>query len=107
MTDRDPGTVVNGFTFGGQYPCPLAQRTEAFGVREQGGHMSKRVERLTSPSEVEEAFVELFDQIDRRVNRYIGSTDNMLLKKQALVNAVGMLEILKVMYQKDLHLNAR
>ena len=66
--------------------------------------MSKSVERLTSSSEVEEAFVKLFDQIDRGVNQYIGATDNRLLKRQALVNAVGMLEILKVMYQKDLRL---
>jgi|WetSurSiteA1Bulk_404760.scaffolds.fasta_scaffold05211_2 hypothetical protein len=68
--------------------------------------MSKRLERLTNPSEVEEAFVELFDQIDHRVSQYIGSAENRLLKKQALLNAVGMLEILKVMYQQDLQLRA-
>ena len=71
-----------------------------------GGYMSKKVERLTSPLEVEEAFVELFDQIDRSVNQYVGSADNKLLKKQALLNAVGMLEVLKVMYQQDLQLRA-
>jgi hypothetical protein len=68
--------------------------------------MSKRLERLTNPAEVEEAFVELFDQIDRRVSQYVESAENRLLKKQALLNAVGMLEILKVMYQQDLQLRA-
>ena len=64
--------------------------------------MSKRLERLTNPSEVEEAFVELFDHIDHSVSQYVGSAENRLLKKQALLNAVGMFEILKVMYQQDL-----
>jgi hypothetical protein len=64
--------------------------------------MSKKVERLTNSSDVEVAFVELFGQIDRRVSRYIGFAENGLLKKQALLNVVGMFEILKVMYQQDL-----
>ena len=68
--------------------------------------MSKRLERLTNPSEVEEAFVKLFDHIDHSVSQYVGSAENRLVTKQALLNAVGMLEILKVMYQQDLQLRA-
>jgi hypothetical protein len=79
---------------------------KAFGAGKCGGLMSKKVERLTNPSEVEEAFVELFGQIDRSVSQYVGSAENRLLKKQALLNAVGMPEILKVMYQQDLQLRA-
>jgi hypothetical protein len=68
--------------------------------------MPKSVEKLTTPVEVEEAFVRLFDQVDQSVHQYIGSTNNRYLKKKALQNAVGMLEIPKVIYQNDLQLRA-
>jgi hypothetical protein len=68
--------------------------------------MPKRVNRLTTPQQVEEAFVRLFNQIDGGVGQYIGSAENELLKQQAIRNAVGMLEILKVIYQKDLQLHS-
>jgi hypothetical protein len=69
--------------------------------------MPRRIEKLTTSWEVEEAFVKLFDQIDYGINQYIGSTNNGSLKTQALQNAVGMLEILKIMYQKDLYLQTQ
>lgn len=64
--------------------------------------MPERAEKLTTPVEVEKEFVKLFDQIDHKVDRYIRSAGNRKLKKQAQRNAVGMLEILKVIYKKDL-----
>lgn len=64
--------------------------------------MSKRIEKLTIPSDVEDAFIKLFNRIDNSVNHYIGSAKDGSLKKQAMKNAVGMLEILETMYKKDL-----
>ena len=63
--------------------------------------MTKRIEKLATPQQVEEAFVRLFDQIDDGVNAYIGAAENRSLKEQAMRNAVGMLEILRTMYEKD------
>ena len=70
---------------------------------DKGGFMPEKIESLTTAREVEEAFIELFDRIDCRLGRYIGSVNNRSLKKQALRNTVGMLEILKVMYKNDLY----
>lgn len=64
--------------------------------------MPEKTERLTTTREVEETFIELFDRIDYGLYRYIGSINNRSLKKQALQNTVGMLEILKKLYQNDL-----
>jgi hypothetical protein len=66
--------------------------------------MIERVQKLTTPQQVEEAFVELFDRIDDGVNAYIGAAENPPLKEQAIRNAVGMLEILKTIYKQDLQL---
>lgn len=65
--------------------------------------MSEKFESLKTAREVEDAFIELFDRIDFRLGRYIGSVNSRSLKKQALRNTVGMLEILKVMYKNDLY----
>jgi hypothetical protein len=67
-----------------------------------GGYMNKKACKLTTPQQVEEAFVRLFDEIDDGVNEYIGSTEDRFLKEQAMRNAIGMLEILMTMYQSDL-----
>lgn len=72
--------------------------------RQQGTNMTKRIQKLTTSKQVEEAFVRLFDQIDDGVNAYIGAAENRPLKEQAMRNAVGMLEILRTMYEKDLQL---
>jgi len=69
--------------------------------------MSEKIERLTNAWEVEEAFIKLFDRIDSGLSRYIGSINNKSLKKQAQQNAVGMLEILKKLYQNNLYLKVR
>jgi hypothetical protein len=67
-----------------------------------GGSMGKKTRKLTTPQQVEEAFVRLFDEIDDGVNEYIGSAEDRFLREQAMRNAVGMLEILRTMYQSDL-----
>lgn len=64
--------------------------------------MNKKFWKLTTPQQVEEAFLRLFDEIDDGVNEYIGSAGDRFLKEQAMRNAVGMLEILRTMYQSDL-----
>jgi hypothetical protein len=70
MTYRNQGRAEIDPIFSRRCRHPLGSwRTEAFGAGKGGGHMSKRLERLTNPTEVEEAFVELFDQIDRRVSQ--------------------------------------
>lgn len=69
--------------------------------------MPRRIHRLTTPQQVEEAFVRLFDEIDDGVHAYIGAAENRFLKEQAMRNAVGMLEILRTMYEKDLQLRLR
>ena len=69
--------------------------------------MTEKVRTLADALEVEEAFIELFDRIDTGLDRYIGSAGNRSLKKQALRNTVGMLEILKIMYQNDLYSQIR
>jgi hypothetical protein len=68
--------------------------------------MSTKVCRLTTSRQAEAAGVRLFNQIDRRVGKYIGSAESSMLRKQAMRNAVGMLEVLKEMYQIDLKLHS-
>jgi hypothetical protein len=64
--------------------------------------MSKRIEKLKTPSDVENAFIKLFNRVDSSLNHYIKSAVDGSLKKQAMENAVGMLKILETMYKKDL-----
>jgi hypothetical protein len=66
--------------------------------------MPKKSRKLMTVKETEAAGVKLFDQIDRYVDNYIGLAENALLKEQAMRNVVGMLDILKAMYQYDLKL---
>jgi CRISPR/Cas system type I-B associated protein Csh2 (Cas7 group RAMP superfamily) len=69
--------------------------------------MPEKTERLATACEIEEAFVDLFDRIDYGLHQYIGSINNRSMKKQALKNTVGMLEILKKLYRNDLHSQIR
>jgi hypothetical protein len=66
--------------------------------------MSKKIEKLTTSSDVEDAFIKLFNRIDSSVNHYIRSAVDGSLKRQAIKNAVGMLNILETIYKKDLQL---
>lgn len=68
--------------------------------------MPSRVCKLTSSQQTEAAGIKLFNQIDRRVGKYIEAAENSMLRKQAMRNAVGLLDILKEMYQIDLKLHS-
>jgi hypothetical protein len=104
MTGMKPGKSTKPYS---RKVAPGHSFTHLWQHKERGGLMPETIRRLSNAGEIEEAFIELFDQIDYGLNRYIGSINNRFLKKQALKNTVGMLEILKKLYQNDLHSQIR
>ncbi len=66
--------------------------------------MSKNIKRLTTPQQVEEAFVKLFNRIDDGICRYLDSIHDTSLKEQAMRNVVSMLKIMRIINQRDLQM---
>lgn len=66
--------------------------------------MKKHAQKITKPYQAEESFVTLFNKVDEEIGDYLESIEDKMLKEKAMQNIVSMLEILKIINQKELQM---